>query len=405
MAIAAQRFKYLDKETNLPTIDLTEMSDNQVYNNASETVQTALAEMQDAEATLTQMNDSLSDLGQALASATEETLATLKSALDSAIDAIANLELPDIVKNLFAKLKALDLKGVKDFFKDLLKVGANFLCHNLDFLKMFMLGYALNGNVLGGLIIALLMSWLDKFCKGFTKEETQKANTLGKLEMVSAPTGMPVDASNAFSRFTHAYADYTRASAPITPTAALSSGDFLSNVLSGNITQSLANLRSSEISSVQKSVYLKDLTDAIGLESPGSTKYNHLLSARGQLQNLPLISVERRAQTVKYSSLSDQLGSMAKNLMKVDLGSINKFSLSGMEKSLYNKIEQFKRNATASPDLRSRSLNAGAYRDFDFASVMPALSAEEATYVTSLESENLPHRVHGLHPTTEVFLL
>ena len=165
MAIAAVRFKFLDKETNISTKDFSALTDNQVYNSASEAVDSALAGLKEGESVLDSLSSSMSELKDMIESGLSSVSDAVKSALNSAIDAIGKLELPTMVKDIFNSLKELDLGGVKDFVSDLLKVGGSFLCNNLDFLKMFMLGFALNGNVIGGLLTALLMSWLDRICK------------------------------------------------------------------------------------------------------------------------------------------------------------------------------------------------------------------------------------------------
>ena len=81
MAISVQRFKYLDKETNVATKDFSEYDNNDVYNNFEEMVDSALAEMQNAEQLLEGMNDSIQELGEMLASASNEVTSMLKDAL------------------------------------------------------------------------------------------------------------------------------------------------------------------------------------------------------------------------------------------------------------------------------------------------------------------------------------
>ena len=141
MAISAQRFNFLDRETNVGVKDFTQLVDNSVYTAVPDLSELDLELMQD-DGTMELMQHNL----DALADMTkDDSIADqLKDAMDSAINAISNMELPDTVKNIFDSLKKLDLKGVKDFLGDMLKVGARFLCNNLDFLKLFMLGYAIS---------------------------------------------------------------------------------------------------------------------------------------------------------------------------------------------------------------------------------------------------------------------
>ena len=215
MAIAAERFKFLDKETNVATKEFTDLIDNQIYNVVTSTVDTALDAIKDAEGLLKKVSDSINELKDMVMSGLTAVTEAIKNALNAAIDAISKLELPGIIKDLFKTLKELDLGGVKDFIKELLHVGASFLCNNLDFLKMFMLGYALNGNIIAGLLTALLMSWLDRFCKGFSKEDVDTSSKTEKLEMLIPPKGVEMTPTNTFTNFTETYADFVKANKPI----------------------------------------------------------------------------------------------------------------------------------------------------------------------------------------------
>jgi hypothetical protein len=360
--------------------------------------------MKDSDGLLAKMGDSMNELKDMISSGLSDVAASLKDALNAAIDAISNLELPDIIKDLFNALKKLDFGGVKDFLKDLLHVGASFLCNNLDFLKMFMLGFALNRNILGGLLTALLMSWLDRFCKGFSANEVEQASKTEKLEMLVPPTGMGMNASNAFSNFTNTYADYIRGTAPITLDTAFDTNTFINGVTSGDVTGSLANLRSSEISSTDRSSYLSAIDAQLPNYATNSPEYGNLLTGRGGLLSLPLISVERREASLNFSNLSDTLGGMSKNLVKVDLSSVNTFSFNELEKGLADKVKQYQTTVASNPDMTSRGYNSGSHDTFDFASALPTLTPEETTYLSGLEGSGTAHRLHDMHPTTSLFL-
>lgn len=404
MAIAAERFKFLDKETNVATKEFTDLIDNQIYNVVTSTVDTALDAIKDAEGLLKKVSDSINELKDMVMSGLTAVTEAIKNALNAAIDAISKLELPGIIKDLFKTLKELDLGGVKDFIKELLHVGASFLCNNLDFLKMFMLGYALNGNIIAGLLTALLMSWLDRFCKGFSKEDVDTSSKTEKLEMLIPPKGVEMTPTNTFTNFTETYADFVKANKPIDVSIPLETGPFLDNILSGNISVSMNNLRNSEISTSSKKNYLSVLDNALSNYTNTSPEYSNILNARGQLSNLPLISSERRDINLNYSNLSDRLGSMSKNLLQVDLSSINKFSFNELEKGLHDKISTFKTAVANNKDLHSRNLNSGSYDNFNFNDVLPSLSPEEIDYLNNHKGSQAAHRVHDLHPTSNVFL-
>lgn len=404
MAIAAQRFKFLDKETNLPTSEFTKLADNAIYNVIDSVNDTAIALAKEAEDLLSKVSESIGDLKNMLENAGKEVLGAVKEALNKAMDMIGKIELPGIIKDAFAKLKELDLTGVKDFVKDLLHVGTAFLCNNLDFLKMFMLGFALNKNILAGLLTGLLLSWMDRICKGFTKEEQKKWNPLTALEKVVPPLGIEITTGNVFNTFSKSMASFGKASLPLSTATAMSSDSFLASVTGGDISVSLGNLRQSEISFDTKNDFLSKITSELTKHSPSSTEYKNLLNAKGGLTNLPLVSVERRDKNIQFSNLSDQLGNMAKKIVNVDVANMSVGGMTTVGKGLQAKLVEFKEKVQSSPDALTRSNESGAFDDFDFNSVLPELTDEEKTQLASLKFEDTSHRVHDMHPTTAVFL-
>lgn len=404
MAISAERFKYLDKETNVAIKQFTDLVDNQVYTKVSEVVETVLDKVKDAGELLKKVANSIKELKNMIMSGIKSVVDTIKKALDMALDAIGKLELPAFIKDLFGKLKETDTQGVKDFVQDLTNVGSSFLCDNLDFLKMFMLGYALNGNILAGLLTALMFNWLDRFCKPVSKEDQQSSTKVEQLEVMIPPKGMEMTTSNTFNNFSKSYTDFLKANQPLNLPATMDSNSVISSIVSGNIDTTIKNLRESEISSTTKSSLLNTINSTLSSHLPSSPEYKNLLSAKGKLTSLPLISSARREKSINFSNLSDQLGSMAKNLVKVDISNMNKFNMNELEKGLFDKVSEFKQNVTSNPDIHSRTLNSGSFTDFDFTTVLPTLTDEEATHLLAQEGSGKSHRLHDLHPTTNVFL-
>lgn len=404
MAIAAQRFKYLDKETNVPTKDFTSLSDNMVYNNASSSISSALEGMEEGAAMLAELSESMSDFANDLVNATPAMLKTISDVLKETIDNIGKLELPSMVKDIFNSLKELDLGGVKDFLKDALKVGSMFLCNNLDFLKMFMLGFSLNRNILGGLITALLMGWLDRYCKGFQKGEMEAASKKQRIEMMFPSPGLPMKNDTAFGNFTNAYSDYNEYSKPINYELKPTTPDFLSQVSSGNVDDSMSRLSRSGISYDDKREYSTAINSELYSLTPGTSQYNNLLKAKGMISTMSVVHPDERVKSFKYANLSDSLGSMAKNLQQVNLNNITKTGISAVHNSLVSKLKTFKEVTGNSVDLMSRKIGNGNFSDFDFSSVAPTFTDEEAAYLDDLPGLGNNHRFNDMHPTTESFI-
>lgn len=399
MAISAQRFNFLDRETNVGVKDFTQLVDNSVYTAVPDLSELDLELMQD-DGTMELMQHNL----DALADMTkDDSIADqLKDAMDSAINAISNMELPDTVKNIFDSLKKLDLKGVKDFLGDMLKVGARFLCNNLDFLKLFMLGYALNKNILSGLLIACILSWLDRFCKGFSAEETAKASGLGKLGQVIQNPGTIVTGSSAFGQFSNYYSDFLKSTAPLGLPSVMPSADALTSVVNGSVSSVVNNARASEMSFLQRNNLISDLKAQLTNYAPNSQQYRNILQATGDLKNIPLVSAERRDNNLRYENLGDKFGSYMKNLTKVDLQPSNFMNLNDVQKGLYSKMEELKKTASSNQALMCTPNDS--FSDFDLASAVPAVSQTEKDALLASTEISDSHRTLDLHPTSAVFL-
>lgn len=401
MAIVSQRFNYLDKETNIGIKDFTKLTDNAVYNTVDQIVDSAINNIQDSKSTLNALQGNMKELIKMLDN--EEINAKITEALNSAIDSISNMELPEAAKDILASVKKLDSIGLRDFFKDILNIGSSFLCNNLDFLKLFMLGYALNKNIVSGLLIALLLSWLDRYCKEFTQEEIKKANNKSKLDKMFPPKGVIVEANNAFNLFTNYYSDYLKANEPLQLQTPLATTDFLNNIINGDIDSSIDNLRNSEIDSFTKMQYINILDANLANYPPYTNEYRNILTARGKLKTVPLISNNRRNRNIRYENLSEKLGTYIKNLSKLGDLPINNFvNLSAIEKTLYEKMVSLKNSAVSDVVLQSTPNNS--FRNYNFTNILPNITPEEISYLNSRNVESDSHRLYDLHPTTTVFL-
>jgi hypothetical protein len=399
MSISAQRFKFLDKETNIPIKDFTKLIDNSVYNELDKVIETSLSNVKIADQLTDALKSGLDELKSKIDN--PEVLQMLKDRLNSVIDSLSNMDLPPTVNKILNSLKQQDEHGLKDFFKDALHIGSSFLCNNLDFTKLFMLGYSLNRNITSGLLIALLLSWLDRYCKGFTQEEMFKVNNKDRINMMFPYDGPEVTSDSAFGQFTAYYADYIKSNDSLSLPSAITSSQLLTSVLAGNISSSLSNLREAEITYSDRDNYVNSLTTALTSYSPGSTEHNNLLTAIGKLSNLPLVSNARRNKQIKYEHLSSKLGSYIKNLGKVKVSSVASLGMSAIEKSLFDKMIHLQSNSNRQ-DIVSRPNDK--FNNYNFNSILPSITSDEETYLRNMQYESDSHRYNDLHPTTTVFM-
>ena len=403
MAISSQRFQFLDRETNVGTSDFLSLTDNSVYTAVMDSADTVANSIREGNSVLSTMEESISDLMDKVSNASNSIMQKIKDALNAAIDKIMNMKLPKFISKILDSVKELDLGGVKAFFKDLLRVGSAFLCNNLDFLKSFMLGYSLTENILSGLLIGLLLSWLDRYCKGFTKQEVLAASNKGKLGMLFGNDGVTLTAETVLGKFSNAYADLVRFSRPYTPNLPYNTAEFLTEILSGRGKEGVYNLRNAEITSKQRKEYLAFLEQNVSMYQPNTPEYNAILNTRAELINTPLISEERIEKANNYVNLNDALGSIALNLKGIDIKEINTYTLSETEKTLLTKLEEFKLSVENNQDIQTRTHEQGSFTDFNFSTILPEPTPEEQQYLETLKGLEESYRYNGLHPTTEVF--
>ncbi len=409
MAISAQRFNYLDRETNVGVREFNNLTDNVVYTAGQDLVESALALAKDTEGLLNTLEGKMSDIESMINSTLEDAGSLLKDALNIAMDAISKIEMPSFVKKIFNSLKSLDLSGVKSFFKEALQLGSSFLCHNLDFLKNFLLGFSIDKNILSGLIIGLSLSWMDKFCKEATQQESSKASNREKIDMQFPQTGVNVTSDNAYDLYTTYKSDFVKYSTGLSLSLPQTSEDFLSSVKSGNVDYSITNLQNSEIDDVTRDSYLEDIDTSLEYTDPGSYEFNNLLEAKGKLSTLATVNLDRRENNLQYEHLKDKLGSFSKNLINVDIKPLsiytaNKANFSQVQEDLYSQLTVLKNNATNSEELNIASHETGSFDRIDFSTILPSSSNEEVTYLEGLPNTSDSHRLYDAHPTTEMFM-
>ena len=329
MAIAAQRFKFLDKETNVATTDFLNLTDNAVYTGVIDTADSAIASLKEGDSLLSKLGESIEDLLETVSKATTAVMRKIKDALNAAIDKLLNTKIPGFVTKILDSLKALDLAGVKAFFKDLLKVGSVFLCNNLDFLKSFMLGYSLTENILSGLIIGLLLSWLDRYCKGFTKEEVAAATNKGKLGMLFSYDGITLSPGTVLGKFSNMFADLSRYNATKEQlTERLSRNDFIAKALSGDKDSITTNFTTSKISSEEKKEYIAVLEEELTKYEPTTEEYLTLTEVKTDVENLKVTGVPDKDDFISQV-LSGNGDKMLLNLRILEISSADKKKYTG----------------------------------------------------------------------------
>lgn len=406
MSISATRHKFLDLETSLGTLDLREIVNSDVYtgevDKLSESISSAFDTGSDL---LDKFSDKLNNLESTITEITAGAAKMVSKAIDSVLDTLNSIEMPGFVKDAMAMLKGLNLDGVKSFLKTVTRIGSAFLCNNLDLLKNFMLGYSLSRNILAGLMLGLLLSWADQFCKGYSQAETFATDNRGLSNMLVKYAGVSVSPTNIVSKFGSALSGYFGDKAGPVLQTAMSVSSFTDAVVSGQpLGPLLVNLTESELTVNQRTGFLSDLSSTLGNFAAGSKEQLSLLSARAGITEMLPISQARRTHVASNSGSVDALGSLSKNLLEIDLDKINVYSLSESEKETYGHLVSYKSALMTDTDIKSRDHTQGSFQGYDFESKLPIFTPGQVTGFTGLPKLDESHRYNGIHPTTEVFI-
>ena len=405
MSCTVKRYNFLDNETNIGTADLRSLVDNGVYTAAVDTKNLLIKASDGLDKALTSLNGKLSDLKETAKNLTSKIAAKISSVLDGVVNKLMSIELPDFVKKVLDKLKGLNLDGVKSFLKDVLKIGSAFLCSNLDLLKNVMLGYAVSGNILSGLLLGLALSWLDKFCKGFSQEETAASGNKSLLGMLVGSSGIKINKDNVLGTFTGVMSSVVASGKGFIASAVLPASELIGKVMNGEpVKQVMSLLEGAEVGSGEKKGILASIGTALGDLLPTDVKYKDLLQLQGDIHNLPIVNYGRQVLALSTSNSKDALGSLALNLASLDLDTINTNSMTDTQKSMFGKLEDFKFNLSKEFDLQQRNHEEGSFLNYDFNKVLPTFTSEENILIAQSSPPNDVHRYNGLHPTSGVFI-
>jgi hypothetical protein len=404
MGISATRNRYLDKETNVAVLDVSDLQDNQIYNAVEAGIDKGLEYAKEGEELLGKLNKSLDDLGSALESGLASAQSAVMDSFNEALDKLSSLEMPDMVKNIWNKLKELDFGGVKGFIKDLIGLGRAFLCNSLDFLKLLGLGITLTLNIFAGVIMSLLFGWFGRICKKESSQQVKSSSKIKKLEMISPGGVIKINAGSALGTFTKTVSDYAKSQVPISLKALKSPSDFIDTITGGNVKSAIKNLREAELKFKDKKTYQNAIQVALKDPTKSAGERKQLLQAQGDIRKLPLVSLERRTQKLTYEHMGDQMGAMAKAVVGFDMNTINKQTLSETERSLVAKMNQYKANVSGNGEIMSRPGAAGSYSNYDFKEVVPEFTPDEQALIDSKAGKSNSHRVHDLHPTTVAYI-
>lgn len=393
MSISAIRHKYLDKETNIGTLDLRDLVTDDVYTAAIDRAGTVLSSMGG-------MGDSIANMLDNISNMASSSLKNIKKALDNVIDKLLNSKVGQFVKGVLDKLKGLNLGGLKDFLKSAIKAGTNFVCNNLDMMKNMALGLTLGSNILQGLLLGLALSWLDQYCKGFSQKEWAKSNNKDLLSLTFGNAKIGLTKDNVLDKVGGALSGVLKGKSLPSLTALPGPSEIVSQVLDNGFQYSAKTM---EVSSSMKTSLVSKLDEAIGTVAVGGSEYMKLLKARGDIITAPIVSTTRKLVTNGSENASGALGAVAKELVDIDLESINTNTLNSTQKGLLDVAKNLKYKASDT-DIHTRDDSRTAFITYDWEGVTSSIDSSLKDEVMKMKPLEESMGFAGLHPTTAVFI-
>ncbi|QXN70618.1 hypothetical protein AGENTSMITH_214 [Bacillus phage vB_BspM_AgentSmith] len=298
MAIAAQRNKVLDRETNLAVMDFNDIQSNDAYS-APVAKLTKLAESMSKKAEFAESK--IKDIMKAVEEAPAKLLKFVQDLMAKIVDRMSKIKLPAFVRNILDKLKSMDLSGFKSFFQRILKVGASLFCNNLDMLLGFFTGYAISKNILSGLLMGLLFSWLNRICSENSKESLASLSPLGRLEAMTGSMYDLLSANEFLGTFMTINRNgiepkYQNPSLPYN----ISSNSYLASLFTKGPKQTNIYVQNAEISDEQKDFIIKDSWYDMELPKPTIANVNDNL--------LSLTTLPKEEKILATSEYVNELG-------------------------------------------------------------------------------------------------
>lgn len=394
MAILANDFESLDKQFEIGIRDFREMSQQTTYNLRKEITDSILGFNIGNFGTIGELTGRVTDIVRGIMTLSRNVVNQLKSIMDLAINSILKSPFAKYVGIALGVLQSLDDVGVKKFFARELSMGSFAMCANLDTLENLTSGYPVPQNVLDGLVLSLLLEWMNRICKPFSAEEEAMATNRERLEMVSPYPGIELDHNNVMDELKGAMSGYFNN----VPTRLRDIGFTEDQILESVKDNTFSNVF--KVVEENKNPTLKrEVLGVLGLggDDPAFTDAINQLESIG---NYP------RDVVIKNTNLpraKDSLGSYIKNLYQVDLSKVQTHSFSDLERDIFVKLVGLQQLSIES-EFKTRGHNNNAFIDYDFDEVAKVFTDEEVRYLTSQPPSVNSWRHNGIHPTTEVFI-
>lgn len=409
MAISAQRFKFFDRETNIPIKDFTRLVDSYVYNipgttniagQLSDLLQNQLGGLlSDITSNLPDVDSLISggfagadDIVNSLKSSMSgfNNLLNQASSLSNLFKSIGGLSIGNYASDLLGGgvLGGLVSNALTGFVSNSIKsaTGSRLTFLTNSICKSGSRNYNVNLDILSLLGLKYSSGFLSSHCSIMNNKISNKpSSVLGYAGL----SGLSPNANNALGVFKGVlkdYVNYTNKQAQKPPPIQFDSTQLDSVAASGNYDSLLSNISSGGfVDSTQKDNYINGISNYIlnkgidPMSQLGQTLTN--LKASVESVGVSLFSSSNQANSMmtdpRYRFLGDNLGSCLKNTADLKFDNLNNYAIPGTPDYdlLTNNFLPTLDKAKANSDLMTRSVSIGSFNDLDFGSIMSTSSS------------------------------
>lgn len=409
MAILADTYKSLSKETDIGIKTFTQEFQNRVYTISDDFMENFLGFNLSQLPNLNTLTGQLSGILNDIVNLPMKIVSDLQNALNNVINGLLGMPYVGYSLDLLNNLKDIDEQGLKTYIAASTQVGSFSMCGNLDVIKGMINGYQIPQPIIEGMFLTVTLDWMNRVCKPTTPEQERNMNNYQRLETTNPYRGIEYNHENLVDTFigtSSAYlnnlpSNYTGRTASYTEKDEIikrgSSNDYksyvdeLRTVVTPSIKRDVMDVLDEEIVRKEKT---KEIDEG----------YYNLLNSRGLTGTLPS---HNRTMVMKASNLGrsqDALGSFLKGLGERDLTKVHPHMLKNKTKEdILIKLFSVK-GLTTTVDYLARSHGYRQFEGYRFDEVFEIFTPEEIEFIKASPAHQDSHKWNGLNTTTETFI-
>ncbi|MEM5878744.1 MAG: hypothetical protein QXF12_07760 [Candidatus Aenigmatarchaeota archaeon] len=414
--IKAERFKVEDINYNLPTKDFLTISDNEIYNiqdqDQSNELSSHIFNLNSNNILTSQLfnslNSTLNELRNLIQTNPNQE-AIIENSLNNTLNTLSDPTSSYHSREVSQAIHNVDQNALRDFVKNIKRIGAVFLCNALRNFNFFLLGYSINRNILEGLLLALFMEWLNRFCRKYLDDDLFGLRPYEVINTLHPYPGVYIT-SNAYDQFKshmrdyYTYINYDQVTYP----TLYSNTEILDKILLNELDDVINNLKSNEIDDQTKSNIASYIETQMSNYNINSENYYKLSIAKGKILSTVMINEEKRNRLISNQYAQHKLGSFLKNSSQASIPDKSEFNLSPNDESLYDRFKSTMENPTIRSYLKPYDHSETSFKNLNFNLITQYmdLTAADISNITSHKSDykTYSHRLYEYHPTTEVFV-